>query len=289
MYSQSGMQRRRRTCVRWYEPTDEVDSEALLAQTTSAAEWSDEDKASPVSATVKLRRWLPWILHVFLLSMSLHIILDAYESRMSNARRSSPALEAVGYANVVFDGVLDWPSKYRGPPSDAIDDAWDRISLNNSHKIMPLRVHESDLIKVDQDARPSIARFRDEDGGGFLAGIEIGHQLHCLDLLRRHTYIDHYGPMDDNYVLRPAFYRVHLDHCIEMLRQVLMCNADVGLITFDWVAGFDVPFPNFSTLHKCRNVDEHAIDLPMNHLVRVGDVVDLTPGDVGAGLIRHHG
>lgn len=75
-----------------------------------------------------------------------------------------------------------------------------------------------------------------------------------------------------------------------------MCNADVGLITFDWVAGFDVPFPNFSTLHKCRNVDEvyewyneHAIDLPMNHLVRVGDVVDLTPGDVGAGLIRHHG
>lgn len=58
--------------------TDEVDSEELLAQTTSAAEWSDEDKASPVSATVKLRRWLPWILHVFLLSMSLHIILDAY-------------------------------------------------------------------------------------------------------------------------------------------------------------------------------------------------------------------
>lgn len=164
------------------------------------------------------------------------------------------------------------------------------------YAVMPIRVHEADLGEVGQDARPSVARFRDEDGGGFLAGIEIGHQLHCLDLLRRHTYIDHYGPMDDNYVLRPAFYRVHLDHCIEMLRQVLMCNADVGPITFDWVAGLDVPFPNFSTLHKCRDVDkvyewydEHAINLPMNHLVRVGDVVDLAPGDVGAGLIRHHG
>lgn len=82
--------------------------------------------------------------------------------------------------------------------------------------------------KVGQNVRPSIARFRDEDGGGFLAGIEIGHQLHCLvgrsicipwtsidgdvpqDLLRKQSYIEHYGPMDDNYVLRPEFYRVHL-------------------------------------------------------------------------------
>ena len=81
-----------------------------------------------------------------------------------------------------------------------------------------------------------------------------------------------------------------------MLRQVLMCNADVGLITFDWVAGFRTPFPNFSTLHKCRDVekvyewyDEHAIDLPMEHLVRVGDVADMTADEVGAGLVGHHG
>jgi len=55
-----------------------------------------------------------------------------HEEGMING--TAPALEAVEYKNVVYDGVLDWPSEYRGPPSDAIDSAWDKISLNNSHK-----------------------------------------------------------------------------------------------------------------------------------------------------------
>lgn len=63
-----------------YSPvaTDEVDSEKLLAQTTLAAGWSDGDKASPVSVKVKLRRWLPWILHALLLLISLLILVNAY-------------------------------------------------------------------------------------------------------------------------------------------------------------------------------------------------------------------
>ncbi|KZT69700.1 hypothetical protein DAEQUDRAFT_785292 [Daedalea quercina L-15889] len=277
--------------------TDEADTEKLLAQTTPA-EWSDSDQET--SAKSRLRRLLPWILHAMLLCMSLIILFYAYKVQDEQCTKRlsiySPALEVVEYKTVVFDGVLDWPSEYRGPPSEAIDYAWDKISLNNSHKIMPLRIQESDLEKMGQSTRPSMARFRHEDGGGILAGMEIGHQLHCLDLLRRQSYIEHYGPMDANYMQRPAFYRVHLDHCIEMLRQVLMCNADVGLITFDWVAGFEVPFPNFNTLHKCRDVekvyewyDTHANDLPMDHSVRVGDVVDMTADDVGAGLARHRG
>lgn len=47
---------------------------------------------------------------------------------------TAPALEAIEYKNIVFDGVLDAPSEYRGPPGAAIDYAWDKISLNNSHK-----------------------------------------------------------------------------------------------------------------------------------------------------------
>lgn len=44
------------------------------------------------------------------------------------------ALEAIEYKNIVFDGVLDAPSEYRGPPSVAVDYAWDKISLNSSVK-----------------------------------------------------------------------------------------------------------------------------------------------------------
>ena len=53
--------------------------------------------------------------------------------------------------------------------------------------------------------------------------------------------------------------RGHIGHCIEMLRQVLMCNADVGLIPMVWATNWTLPLPDFNTLHKCKNWDS-AID-----------------------------
>lgn len=70
-----------------------------------------------------------------------------------------------------------------------------------------------------------------------------------------------------------------------------MCNADVGLLTFDWVEGFDTPFPNFRTQHKCRDFEkiyqwyEDGIsDIPISSAVRAGN---LTAEDVGAESALH--
>ncbi len=43
------------------------------------------------------------------------------------------------------------------------------------------------------------------------------------------------------------------DHCIELLRQILMCSADLHIITYDWVDEWDFPWPDFSTNQFCRN------------------------------------
>lgn len=43
------------------------------------------------------------------------------------------------------------------------------------------------------------------------------------------------------------------DHRIEILRQILMCSADMHLITYDWVDGWDYPWPDFSTNQFCRD------------------------------------
>lgn len=45
------------------------------------------------------------------------------------------------------------------------------------------------------------------------------------------------------------------DHCADLLRQKLMCDADVGVLTYNWVKNHSGPYPNFNTLHKCRNFD----------------------------------
>jgi hypothetical protein len=46
------------------------------------------------------------------------------------------------------------------------------------------------------------------------------------------------------------------DHCIDMIRQVLMCHADTGLITFHWTEEKIVPTPDFSTWHQCRDPEQ---------------------------------
>jgi hypothetical protein len=40
-----------------------------------------------------------------------------------------------------------------------------------------------------------------------------------------------------------------------MLRQNIMCHADVGLITANWVSFRETPWPNFNTVHMCRDFD----------------------------------
>ena len=134
------------------------------------------------------------------------------------------------------------------------------------------------------------------------------------DSLRRNSHIDYYGPLDDNFKKRPEFYRVHIgrpkltakrsasglhllthsrrtDHCIELIRQALMCNADVGLITYDWVEGFELPFPNLNTRHTCRDFeriyewyDRHKVPLTQP-AKRTDGVVNLSPEDIGAGRL----
>lgn len=61
-----------------------------------------------------------------------------------------------------------------------------------------------------------------------------------------------------------------------MLPQTLMCNADVGVVTHNWIHDERYsepkarPFPDFSTNKKCRNFDG-----VMDRLQSEGGVKDL--------------
>lgn len=72
------------------------------------------------------------------------------------------------------------------------------------------------------------------------------------------------------------------DHCIENLRQDIMCHGDVAIVTYDWAEGIEDPFPNFNVLRRCRNfeklldwVDEHRVIVPTSDMVRLEDIIDL--------------
>lgn len=48
------------------------------------------------------------------------------------------------------------------------------------------------------------------------------------------------------------------DHCVDDIRQALMCHADTSILTYTWRANWRRPWPKFSVDHTC--VDWNTLD-----------------------------
>ena len=46
--------------------------------------------------------------------------------------------------------------------------------------VKPIRLTKEQLLKVGKKDTPSKVKFLDEDGGGYMAALEVNHQVHCL-------------------------------------------------------------------------------------------------------------
>jgi len=75
-----------------------------------------------------------------------------------------------------------------------------------------IRLPKDSLRQIGKDDRPSLVRFRDEDGGGYMMSLEVGHQLHCLvRVMSCHLVLfDYYEKQDSSIQEDPGFYRLHL-------------------------------------------------------------------------------
>jgi hypothetical protein len=190
----------------------------------------------------------------------------------------SPASVAVEPVILRFNGTLDFPSIYRGPPNPELDAAWARIAGD----VLPTRMSLEEILKAGEADTPSKVKYPAKLDGDFMVSMEAPHQLHCLNLLRKATWPEYYRPADISFQDEPWIIRMHLDHCIEMIRQNIMCNADVTMITWDWVEGHDIPYPNFNTRHQCRNyekildwADTHAVHIDESEVTRLPDTINL--------------
>ena len=64
---------------------------------------------------------------------------------------------------------------------------------------------------------------------------------------------EHKGEQNDPYLLKTANFltRPFSDHCIDVLRQHLMCAPDLNIYTFHWTKHSPVPFFDLNSNHKC--------------------------------------
>lgn len=116
-------------------------------------------------------------------------------------------------------------------------------------------IPSSDIAKLDMPLSSLKVNHPETGEEGYRVGMEVFHQLHCINLLRRIVYTDYYEPLGGEFAAGPEALQRHADHCIEVLRLNIQCNADVGLFTFYMIEGDPLAWPQLNSKHVCRNFD----------------------------------
>ncbi|KAJ5186109.1 hypothetical protein N7491_006020 [Penicillium cf. griseofulvum] len=149
---------------------------------------------------------------------------------------------AIELQKVRFSGTLIatyWDPetpRYTGEPSEELDARWHALIQPDG---VDLRGEDADSVQGKTFEKP---------GGWSIVSIDVFHQLHCLNMLRQAIRPDYYTKHDPE----PA-YTTHIHHCIDHLRQALMCHVDVTPIPVLWAEKEDRPLNDFQVEHTCRN------------------------------------
>jgi len=120
-----------------------------------------------------------------------------------------------------------------------------------------LRVPESEALAAG--IAPDQVKINPKYGGGYPANVEGLHHLHCLNLLRKslkYNY-DYYKDLGEGAFQNEEYVvKVHVSHCLDIIRQQLMCTVDTGVLgQVWWRPSGPTPFVDFNTQHQCKNFD----------------------------------
>ncbi|CZT13177.1 uncharacterized protein RAG0_16749 [Rhynchosporium agropyri] len=238
----------------------------------------EEDVRGVTQARQKFTiKWM-WLVHAALLSLSFTMFVGAFFIRTSTLEHVkkfsaySPAASAVEYQTVKFNATMGEGSPYVGKGPE-VDEAWYKISYDIGDQV--ITDAERKIIGMPE----SHLRATNPKTGveGYRVGLEVFHQLHCINLLRQVTYKDYYSQPElgfGNFAGTQEDLQMHTDHCLEILRMNAECNADIGVFTFYMEEGDPLPWPELNSYHQCRNfnkVKEWASDNSIGNMER-GDV-----------------
>ncbi|KAK5996699.1 hypothetical protein PT974_02039 [Cladobotryum mycophilum] len=131
---------------------------------------------------------------------------------------------------------------------DVADEAWHSISMKEGLGWLEVSQEKVDL--MDQ----SSVKFN--DGAGYFFGMDVFHQLHCLNYLRKKTILyNHLYPSEGEIEHQQVPPEFHIPHCIDSIRLSLQRHADVTLVSQRWANNWLEPWAVWTNKHTCRNFD----------------------------------
>ncbi|EPS28978.1 hypothetical protein PDE_03924 [Penicillium oxalicum 114-2] len=127
--------------------------------------------------------------------------------------------------------------KWIGDPTPEMDALWDHVAYGS-------------IVLLEGSEAASVRDKTVLYDGYWLTGLDVIHQMHCLNMIRKTFYPEYYQ-------LKPAVgaERLHLEHCFDYVRQAVMCNSDVTPVPLTWYPSSKKFGPDFRTTHMCRDFE----------------------------------
>ncbi|KAF8913304.1 hypothetical protein CPB85DRAFT_571732 [Mucidula mucida] len=193
----------------------------------------------------------PIIILGFSLILNVLLIFTFYTGKPWNTTPSflessvvySPAHDAVSYQAQSFDrGFQSAMPIYEQDPSEEVDAAWKELTRYTVSKIT-----KAEAQQMANHTYPLVHK-----EGYYMSGLDVFHQLHCLDMLRMSLYPEYYPSMA---VHSTHLHRAHMAHCVGHVRQALMCNADITPIVWQWEEDAQLVRRKDDVPHTCKSFE----------------------------------
>ncbi|KAK3384841.1 hypothetical protein B0H63DRAFT_542867, partial [Podospora didyma] len=221
----------------------------------------NETSYPPASET----RWRQPIIVLLVLSIAVNFILTgtlAYKAGTSPCPTAAPGAK-IPYSPAPMKWIskkLDPDPRFMGQPRLEMDQAWYEI-------LKGTMIHFSDeeLLLANQSTSVKFA-----DGPGYVGGLAVSHSLHCLKGMKQYLHLDYYysykeQDWDELYA--------YVDHCLESIRQYIVCKADVNVFTLVWTAHSRIK-PSTHMPQQPACVDQEALqEWMMGRAVRADQMV----------------
>ncbi|CZT12549.1 uncharacterized protein RCO7_11740 [Rhynchosporium graminicola] len=206
-------------------------------------------------------RLLPWLLLLALLIWNMgYYQRSELRKPMYPQLTYSPVQHLLEYEERVFQlGFAPDTTEYQGQPSPELDEKWLELYRMGISRV-PLETAKHLINKT--------VLFPHDEEKNYVIELDVFHQLHCLNMIRKALHPDYYKPhmiAADGEDELLGFH--HIDHCVDTIRQSLMCSVDVSVLTWEWNEERQQNLEKGAIVHTCRNFDKvrdwaktHAID-----------------------------
>ncbi|KAI1123880.1 hypothetical protein F5Y10DRAFT_42684 [Nemania abortiva] len=120
---------------------------------------------------------------------------------------------------------------FKGEPSEELDAVWaDLLHALN------IRITDEEMTMLGENKtnRVQVTGGDPNKEHDYVGVLGVYHHMHCLNNIRRMLHYDYYESRMAGQKHLEGFSKEHSDHCINTIRQALMCHANLGVYTSEW-------------------------------------------------------